>query len=92
MEYRKLKYIPYGNCYTIESEKAVYLISYNSCVLFIDKSTNELVMRDEMLDNTFDYSMTTIHHASAFLKEYTNIDYYKMKRLYKKGESRICLK
>lgn len=78
MEMRKLKYCPYGQAYvTVDEYGAISLVSYRTTVIVIDPLG--------WLTCTGTYSRTTIKHISAFMKEYTNLDYYTAKNAYLKN-------
>ena len=75
MEKRKLKYCPYGQAHVVIDEHgAKTLVSYTTPVVTIDPMG--------WLTCTGTYSRTTIKHISAFMKEYTNLDYYTAKNAY----------
>lgn len=75
MEKKKLKYYPYGQAHVIIDEHgAKELISYTTSVIVIDPLG--------WLTCTGTYSRTTIKHISAFMKEYTTLDYYTAKNAY----------
>ena len=67
----KLKSMPYAQCSVIFTSECIQLQSYNTIVL-------ELTY-DDWLSVYGLYSMTTRKHISAFMREYTNFDYYTAK-------------
>lgn len=76
---RPLKYLPYGQCGIIEQGKHVYLKSYTTMVLDLDRENGWLYC-------TGLYSRTTIKHIGKWLKEICpNVDYYTVKAAYNNG-------
>ena len=72
MDKRKLKYCPYGKAYvTVDEHGAISLVSYSTTVIVIDP------MGWLICSGT--YSATTRKHIGAFMKEYTNMNYYTAK-------------
>ena len=67
----KLKSMTYAQCSVIFTSECIQLQSYNTIVL-------ELTY-DGWLSVYGLYSMTTRKHISAFMREYTNFDYYTAK-------------
>ena len=67
----KLKSMHYAQCSVIFTSECIQLKSYNTIVL-------ELTY-DGWLSVYGLYSMTTRKHISAFMREYTNFDYYTAK-------------
>ena len=75
MEKKKLKYCPYGQAYvTVDENGAISLVSYSTTVIVIDPMG--------WLTCTGTYSATTRKHIGAFMKEYTNMNYYTAKDAY----------
>ena len=76
----KLSRMPYAQANVMieqyGDEKLIRLISYTTCVLEI---------RNNWLKVNGLYSATTRKHISAFMKEYTNLDYYSAKQCYEDG-------
>lgn len=76
---KKLNSMPYAQAHVkIYDNGAIRLVSYSTPVIDIDKNG---IMYVHGL-----YSATTRKHISAFMKEYTNYDYYLAKRLYEKKQ------
>ena len=74
---RKLKEIPYGQCWVeIANENTFYLWSYRTLVAKVEKS---------WLTINGLYSATTRRHIGAFMREYCNSDYQMAKKLYQDG-------
>ena len=75
MEKKKLKYCPYGQAYvTVDENGAISLVSYSTTVIVIDPMG--------WLTCYGTYSATTRKHIGAFMKEYTNMNYYNAKDAY----------
>lgn len=75
MEYKKLKYCPHGQAYvTVDEHGAISLVSYSTTVIVIDPMG--------WLTCSGTYSATTRRHIGAFMKEYTNMNYYTAKDAY----------
>ena len=75
MEKKKLKYCPYGQAHvTVDENGAISLVSYSKTVIVIDPMG--------WLTCFGTYSTTTRKHISAFMKEYTNMNYYTAKDAY----------
>lgn len=75
MEKKKLKYCPYGQAYvTVDENGAISLVSYRTTVIVIDPMG--------WLTCSGTYSATTRKHIGAFMKEYTNMNYYTAKDAY----------
>lgn len=76
---RPLKYIPYGSCGILETKDNIYLKSYTTMVLRLEKKTGWIWCSGL-------YSRTTIKHISAFLKEFCpGVSYYAIKDSYLNG-------
>lgn len=75
MEIKKLKEIPYGQCFVeVVDNETFYLWSYRTLVAKVEKnwlSVNGL------------YSMTTRRHIGAFVREYCNLSFQTAKQIYK---------
>ena len=72
MQKKKLKYLPYGQCYAVIDEYgAISLVSYATTVITIDPAG--------WLTCYGTYSQTTRKHIGAFMKEYTNFSYHTAK-------------
>jgi hypothetical protein len=79
MEIKKLQAIPYGQCFVeIVDEKNFYLWSYRTLVVKVE---NNFVTVNGL------YSATTRRHIGAFAKEYLNMGYQEIKRLYQENIS-----
>lgn len=77
MKTRKLNAMPYAQAKVVEYDNGEkMLISYNTCVIYID--------REGWLEVTGLYSATTRRHISAFMRE-LNFDYYLAKSLWLDG-------
>ena len=77
MTIRKLKEIPYGQCFVeIANENTFYLWSYRTLVAKVENGW--LTIKGL-------YSMTTRKHIGAFVKEYCAINYQLAKQLYNDG-------
>ena len=77
MVIRKLKEIPYGQCFVeIANENTFYLWSYRTLVAKVEKS---------WLTINGLYSMTTRKHIGAFMREYCKSTYQTAKQLYEDG-------
>lgn len=77
MEIKKLKAIPYGQCFVENvDDKNFYLWSYRTLVAKVENNWLKI--------NGL-YSMTTRKHIGAFMREYCNLDYQIAKRLYTDG-------
>lgn len=74
MEIKKLSAMPYAQAHVEIHENAINLFSYVTLVAAIDK--------DGWLTVYGLYSRTTRKHISAFMKEYTGLDYYTAKQCY----------
>ena len=77
---KKLAKMPYAQAYVkVDEYGAITLVSYKTDVITIDPhgwlTCNGL------------YSMTTRKHISAFMKEYTNLDYSFAKECYEKHKT-----
>lgn len=74
MEIKKLKKLPYGQCFVeIVDGKNFYLWSYRTMVAKVE---------DGWLTVNGLYSMTTRRHIGAFMEEYCNSDFQTAKQLY----------
>ena len=77
MVVRKLKEIPYGQCFVEKAnENTFYLWSYRTLVAKVENSW--LTVKGL-------YSMTTRKHIGAFMREYCNSTYQTAKQLYEDG-------
>ena len=77
---RPLKYIPYGQAGILENDDYIWLKSYTTIVLELNKKTGWLYC-------TGLYSRTTIKHISAFLREVCpNTSYYTIRDCYKNAK------
>lgn len=75
MDKRKLKYCPYGQAYVkVDGYGGITLVSYTTEVVNIDPLG--------WLTCSGLYSATTHKHISAFMKEYTNLNYQTAKAAY----------
>lgn len=75
MEKKKLKYCPHGQAYVkVDENGAISLVSYTTTVIVIDPMG--------WLTCSGTYTTTTRKHISAFMKEYTNMNYYTAKDAY----------
>ena len=78
MTIKKLKKMPYAQAHVeIHNDKSTYLFSYVTLVAAIDK--------DGWLTVYGLHSQTTRKHISAFMSEYTGLDYYTAKKCYTDG-------
>ena len=59
----------YGKALIKETNKKIYLLSYNTVILSLDKTTNELKF---ICHNVWAYTQTTNRHINEFLKQFTN--------------------
>ena len=73
----KLKSMPYAQCEVIYTEDGILLKSYQTIVLSLSY--------DGWLEVYGLYSMTTRKHISAFMREYTDFNYYTAKDCYEKN-------
>ena len=73
----KLKSRPYAQCEVIYTEDGILLKSYQTIVLSLSC--------DGWLEVYGLYSMTTRKHISAFMREYTDFNYYTAKECYEKN-------
>lgn len=77
---KKLKNHKSAQAHVMEHEEKLYLISYTTKVIIVDRTTN-------VLEVTGLYSATTRRHISWFLDEYFyHIDYYTVKNAYEQGK------
>ena len=84
MTIKKLTAMPYAQAHIeIDNDNNIHLFSYVTLVATI---TN-----DSWLTVYGLHSMTTRKHISAFMREYTNLDYYTAKAAYE-GNYRINVK
>ena len=74
---RKLKEIPYGQCFVEKAnDNTFYLWSYRTLVAKVE---------DSWLTINGLYSMTTRKHIGAFMREYCKSNYQMAKQLYTDG-------
>ena len=77
MTIKKLKEIPYGQCFVeIANKNTFYLWSYRTLVAKVEKGW--LTVKGL-------YSMTTRKHIGAFMREYCGSTYQVAKKLYEDG-------
>ena len=77
MQIKKLKEIPYGQCFVEKAnENTFYLWSYRTLVAKVEKGW--LTVKGL-------YSMTTRRHIGAFMREYCGSTYQVAKKLYEDG-------
>lgn len=82
---KKLKYIPYGQCYALYTSEGIELWSYSTRVITYNNSTR--ILKCSGL-----YSMTTRKHISAFMKEYfPQYSYYSVKWAVEKNNGELVI-
>lgn len=59
----------YGKAHIEETPKYYYLISYNTKMLKLEKSTNKITF---LCDSEWAFTQTTNRHINEFLRQFTN--------------------